>query len=414
MIKKYNILDFSIGSTYPPKSGDQLRIYNLNLNTSSKYNIVQFSFFPSEYIGRKYKLLSNLKREVKKINKSFPIKTKKIPYTNNYLEYTWINPSYWLYNYIKYNLSLNLPIFLPEIIDPNTVRFIKHIINKSNIIQLENPFLYDIIKNYVPRNKIIILVEHNVFSELYKNKCNKTILKIIKEKEKQALEMSDIIIVVSDEDKNILCDAYDVDKNSTFVIPNGVNASKIEIPTIKEKNVLKKKFGLSNKFIILFTGSNYFPNIEAVKYINNIIRNIKNENTLFLIAGSVGDHVKRIKNKNIIYTGFVDNIEPFFKMADIAINPVITGGGTNIKILEYMAYGLPVITTKFGARGLCITNNKNIIISKRTNFSCKIEELIYDEKKRQILTQEGKKLVNSYYDWKVLADKMLNIYNKIL
>ena len=58
------------------------------------------------------------------------------------------------------------------------------------------------------------------------------------------------------------------------------------------------------------------------------------------------------KDKHIIYAGFVDDINIYFKGADIFINPVIDGGGIKTKLVEAMGYNCSVISAKSGATGI--------------------------------------------------------------
>ena len=51
-------------------------------------------------------------------------------------------------------------------------------------------------------------------------------------------------------------------------------------------------------------------------------------------------------------TGRVESVEPYLSAADISINPVTWGSGSNVKVFESLAAELPVISTKFGLRGL--------------------------------------------------------------
>jgi hypothetical protein len=69
-------------------------------------------------------------------------------------------------------------------------------------------------------------------------------------------------------------------------------------------------------------------------------------------------------DKNIIYAGFVDDIIPYFKGADIFINPVIDGGGIKTKLVESLGYNINVVTTSNGAIGvpISITGNKMKIV----------------------------------------------------
>ena len=58
------------------------------------------------------------------------------------------------------------------------------------------------------------------------------------------------------------------------------------------------------------------------------------------------------KNRNIIFHGFVDEVEDVYNLLDIIINPVRCGAGLKIKNVEALGYGLPLITSTHGAIGI--------------------------------------------------------------
>jgi Glycosyltransferase len=62
--------------------------------------------------------------------------------------------------------------------------------------------------------------------------------------------------------------------------------------------------------------------------------------------------LKAYSAKNIIYTGFAPDIIPYFKAADLFLNPVLTGGGIKTKMVEAIAYGATVIAYATGASGI--------------------------------------------------------------
>ena len=69
-------------------------------------------------------------------------------------------------------------------------------------------------------------------------------------------------------------------------------------------------------------------------------------------------------SKNIIYAGFVEDINVYFKGADIFINPVTDGGGIKTKLVEALGSGMIAISTRSGAIGVpqSITGNKLIVV----------------------------------------------------
>jgi glycosyltransferase involved in cell wall biosynthesis len=64
------------------------------------------------------------------------------------------------------------------------------------------------------------------------------------------------------------------------------------------------------------------------------------------------NELKDFTSQNIIYAGFVDDINLYFKGADIFINPVTDGGGIKTKLVEALSYGLSVVSTVSGAIGI--------------------------------------------------------------
>jgi glycosyltransferase involved in cell wall biosynthesis len=62
--------------------------------------------------------------------------------------------------------------------------------------------------------------------------------------------------------------------------------------------------------------------------------------------------LKNYGDKNVIYAGFVDDVVPYFKAADIFLNPITTGGGIKTKVVEAIGYGTTVISCKTGSAGI--------------------------------------------------------------
>ncbi|HTP28457.1 MAG TPA: glycosyltransferase, partial [Anaeromyxobacteraceae bacterium] len=68
-------------------------------------------------------------------------------------------------------------------------------------------------------------------------------------------------------------------------------------------------------------------------------------------------------------TGKVDVSDPFFAAADAALNPMCIGAGTNVKMCEFIASRLPILTTAFGARGLRFEDGRSAFIFEREGLA---------------------------------------------
>ncbi|MBW9220102.1 glycosyltransferase family 4 protein [Methanothermococcus sp. SCGC AD-155-N22] len=407
-----NILNVCPGPVYPPISGGTLRVHYLNLIAANYGNNVYLFTQDVRNIN-----------EIKKMNF-----IKKISINNNYTEYRYINIFSLMVNYITVSLGV-AKIFTGNILDIFKPEILYKLMKKCDIIKVENPWQFNHIFYKKPDDIPIVLVEHNAefdrfmsFKDpLFLKPIKKLLINIAIEKEKFAVENADIIFTVSEVDKNKLIKKYRVKKSKFYVIPNGVDISRFTTPTPMEKDRYKCRIiGDSSKKVILFVGSLYYPNIEAVKFIINkiapeVLKHYKN--CLFLIVGSVGNYFKNIslnKNiKNIIITGKVRDVIPYFKIADIAINPIISGSGTNIKLLEYLASGIPTVTTSFGMRGIEVEPNKHVIVEDIEDFSEGILELLSDEDTQRRLSINGRKLVEEKYDWEKISKEELRILNQV-
>ncbi len=134
---------------------------------------------------------------------------------------------------------------------------------------------------------------------------------------------------------------------------------------------------------LLFVGTmQYGPNNEAaIHFVKNIFPFISTLSSKKFILDIVGYHPSEeilsfAKDPCIFVHGGVNSVEPYYQQADLVIAPILTGGGTRIKILEAIMFGRPVISTTIGAEGLDLVNKKEILLADNPkNFAQAIIEL---------------------------------------
>jgi len=140
-------------------------------------------------------------------------------------------------------------------------------------------------------------------------------------------------------------------------------------------------------------------------------------NYQFMIMGGVGDlYLNSINAKktavpnNVKLFGTVDTSlrDIIYKAADIAINPMFSGSGTNIKMFDYMAAGLPTITTAVGARG--IDNFNDAFIICEAHDLVEYIKMVFESKEiYEKMSRNGRKLVENCFDWKAITDQAYNL-----
>jgi hypothetical protein len=107
---------------------------------------------------------------------------------------------------------------------------------------------------------------------------------------------------------------------------------------------------LQKKNNLVFTASNHQPNIDACNYIFKFA--IKLPNYHFKIIGNIKDVFNEFPS-NVKFYGVVSEEEKkeIYKKSFIALNPIVSGSGSNMKLLDYLQNGLVCLSTKFGLRG---------------------------------------------------------------
>jgi glycosyltransferase involved in cell wall biosynthesis len=194
------------------------------------------------------------------------------------------------------------------------------------------------------------------------------------------------------------------------LLPHGIDLSSSPfIERELHKEIKSKLKDLNKKITFVFTGSWHPPNLESVEFIISDLAPI-NKNYHYFIVGNVTDNYfhKHPKTKipdNVTMLGAVSDSEKIviYKLSDFAINPMFSGAGTNIKMLEYMAVGLPIISTEFGARGLKFS--KNMLVCDKEKFAETIELAVKSKYEESVSIFENYKIVKDEYDYDLISKK---------
>ncbi len=134
---------------------------------------------------------------------------------------------------------------------------------------------------------------------------------------------------------------------------------------------MRAKLGLSDEdFVLVFSGSNFGPNFEALRQIADFCRSeavfLAQARVYILVVGSVSSVASR--QGALIVTGRVPDVLPYFAASDAGLNLVTQGSGSNVKLFEYLAARLPVISTVFGVRGTALTAAEDYLPCSRDDL----------------------------------------------
>ncbi|HUC01831.1 MAG TPA: glycosyltransferase [Candidatus Paceibacterota bacterium] len=193
---------------------------------------------------------------------------------------------------------------------------------------------------------------------------------------------------------------------NTHVIPNGVDCSSFAPATTPTEPTL-----------IFMGGTAYPPNADAMEFylksIHPLVRRVMPA-TRFLAIGVTAQWLESegIDDPSVQPLGFVDDVRPFLRRATVGICPVRYGSGTRIKIMTYMAAGLPVVATDKGAEGVPYVDGRNILLANDPEtFAKNVVALLRDRHMHDEIAKNGTDFIRKNYDWDVIGKTLRLIYN---
>jgi len=381
---------------YPPRGGGQSRIYNLYKQVAQHYDVEVFSFTNNDEPALNKEIAPGL-REI------------RFPKSKAHQEMEW-----------QVEQKMGIPVgdvTMPTLskYTPEYGEKLRDAVGIADVVVISHPYLYYELSG----NKgdyVLIYEAHNVEYDLKSRVLPMHAEKLLKEVfriEKQCCQDSDLIMTCSQEDAIRLVELYEVPEDKFIVVPNGVDTSTVPFVTWSERQEKKRALGLGEETIVLFVGSWHPPNLEACEEIFKIAERLPDVKFLLMGSQCLAYQPEDLP-ANVGLLGVVDDEEKnfIFSIVDIAINPMKSGSGTNLKMFDYMAAGIPVISTEFGARGIGAINGKHLIICTLDEMAEIIYEVIEnDGNSVNKMVREGHLLVSNKFDWKSIAFKLTRKLN---
>ena len=170
---------------------------------------------------------------------------------------------------------------------------------------------------------------------------------------------------------------------------------------------------------ILFTGNmDYAPNVDAVGYFTESILPIiraKMPEVRFVIAGQKPvPKVLALANEHVTVTGFVQNLAAMYNTASVVVAPLRFGAGTQNKVLEAMAMGIPVVCSNIGFAGLGIQSGEGAVMQTDPDaFANSVFTILSSETERRRMGAEGIQVIKSRFDWDAIALRLEGYFEQI-
>lgn len=297
-------------------------------------------------------------------------------------------------------------------LSPDFVAAARKAAEEAHVVVFSHPWIYPLVKDKLRPNQVVIYESHNVEGFLRAqllddaNPVEREVLEGLVEDELECGRRADWILTCSHEDLLRFNRLYGFSPAKMRVAPNGVMAFANPVPTAVDRAAKRRVVGLAeNAFAGIFIGSGYGPNVDAAKFINEVLAAACPDVT-FVIAGGVGAGLVAAR-PNVVVTGQLDDAtrDAWYAAVDFAVNPMMAGSGTNIKMFDFMAMALPVVTTECGARGIETGGVETMCVVEPTAdaFARAIAKLRSAEL-REAMGQSARLCVEEGYSWERISD----------
>jgi glycosyltransferase involved in cell wall biosynthesis len=291
---------------------------------------------------------------------------------------------------------------------------LRHWLARADVAQVEGPFGAEAVRDLADPSTPLVLACHNVEGRLAERALahRPAAVRAVRACEARAVAAADAFLALTEDDRAALEADYGVPPERVAVVPCGVDLAAFRPVTEDVRAAAKARLGLAGRTVAIFTGARYPPNIEAARHLEAMAdAGDLPDDFAFLVIGRVGEVVE--KRRNLLATGFVPSVTDAIAAADLAVVPVESGGGMHLKVLEFLASGLPVVSTPFGLRGLERPLPDGVRACNLAEMPEALADWAADPARREDLGRVNREWTAARYGWDRIGAGRVAFYDRL-
>jgi glycosyltransferase involved in cell wall biosynthesis len=125
------------------------------------------------------------------------------------------------------------------------------------------------------------------------------------------------------------------------------------------------------------------------------------------------EYVKQLcENNSIELHANVPDIAAYYEAASVVVNPVFHGAGINIKTIEAVVYGKPLVTTQMGIRGTGLDSQRHVFVAdSRGEFRNAVMSTIKDPESAKRKASEARDYIINIYNYEARLIELISMVN---
>jgi glycosyltransferase involved in cell wall biosynthesis len=284
---------------------------------------------------------------------------------------------------------------------------------RFDVVNVEFPFMADYRLRQAPPGApppALVLDEHNVEYDVLRQVARSggagidrrvynalNWRKLRREEERAWREFDGVTVCSENDDRRVRASVPDA---RTAVIPNAVDVDFFRPRPSDPPS--------DGRTVLFFGAIHYYPNTEGILHFLEhtwpLLAARHPQCRLKIVGPRPPPSVLAHQSPRVEVTGFVEDLRPHLAEAAVVIAPLRIGGGTRLKILEAMAMGKAVVSTRVGCEGLAVTSERELLIADEpAAFAEAAGRLLDDPALARRVGRAAQALIEDHHSWTAAA-----------
>lgn len=287
-----------------------------------------------------------------------------------------------------------------------------------DVVQLESIFMGEYIPLIRKHSKAKIAVrthniEHMIWSRMIaheKNPAKKKYLALqnarLRVFEYRVLQQADAIIPITAVDQKYF-ENWEIRK-PYFSSPTGLLLEKYKPDHSQELPHSVFHFGsmdwMPNEEAVLWFVQQVWPKVlEAVPAAR-----------FYIVGRGMTGRINSLDLPGVVIAGSAETPEKVYHQYQVMVVPLLSGSGMRIKLVEGMAYGKGIVSTRVGAEGIGVEHRVHCMLADSADdFAASVIELLQQDKRRAALQAAARSFAEQHFDNKKLVKQLLDFYSTL-